>query len=637
VPLEQRLAIAHVTPFAWEARTEVGAHVARVSQELARRGHRVVVIAPSNSPDLVRDSRRALRGGRAAAESLLEQASGEPLVLGVGEVLPFSPARRRMASIPVDVARTIEEAMPILPLDVVHVHEPFAPSAASLALRQSRALNVATFHAPTERILSTQLGRPLSQLLFSRLDTRLTSYHATRDLMMRFWPADYEVLPPAAEPVARSRRADGEAVRIVMIADEERVALRTLLRALRELPREPSWRATVWSSRTLAAPATLSRALRERVTFLGAGDATAEKVLGDADVLVLGSEGIHATPAVLVQALASGIVPVASRLPVYEELLSDGGRGLAFEPGDAITLAAHLSRLIEDRALLGELASGAGRLRDALSYSRLVDELESVYGRLLARRHDGRANERVRRRIAERQLIDVDLHMHTDHSYDCATPVEVLLAEARQRGLGAIAVTDHNEVSGALEARAKASGIKVIVGEEVKTAAQGEVIGLFIEERIPRGMTLEATIAEIHRQGGIVYVPHPFDRMHSVPDYAHLLAVLDEIDAIEVFNPRVAISEFNEEAVRFAAKYRIPAGAGSDAHVPQGLGSVRIRMRDFSGPEEFLESLRDADIVRNPASLLYVQALKFLQTKALPESARRAARDRRVRRVARKS
>ena len=174
--------------------------------------------------------------------------------------------------------------------------------------------------------------------------------------------------------------------------------------------------------------------------------------------------------------------------------------------------------------------------------------------------------------------------MHTDHSYDCATPVEVLLAEARARGLGAIAVTDHNEISGALEARAKADGIKVIVGEEVKTADQGEVIGLFIEEKIPRGMTLQETIAEIKRQGGLVYVPHPFDRMHSVPDYEHLLAVLDDVDAIEVFNPRVAITEFNEEAVRFAAKYRIPAGAGSDAHVPQGLGSVRIRMRDFDGP-----------------------------------------------------
>ena len=165
----------------------------------------------------------------------------------------------------------------------------------------------------------------------------------------------------------------------------------------------------------------------------------------------------------------------------------------------------------------------------------------------------------MRRRLRQRQLIDVDLHMHTDHSYDCATPVEVLLAEARTRGLGAIAVTDHNEISGALEAQAKASGIKVIVGEEVKTAEQGEVIGLFIAEKIPRGMTLQETIAEIRRQGGIVYVPHPFDRMHSVPDYEHLLAVIDEIDAIEVFNPRVAISEFNEEAVRFAAKYRIPA------------------------------------------------------------------------------
>jgi len=223
--------------------------------------------------------------------------------------------------------------------------------------------------------------------------------------------------------------------------------------------------------------------------------------------------------------------------------------------------------------------------------------------------------------------------MHTDHSYDCATPVEVLLAEAAARGLGAIAVTDHNEISGAKEAREKAVGVKVIVAEEVKTANQGEVIGLFIEEKIPRGLTLEETIAEIKRQGGLVYVPHPFDRLHSVPDYEHLLTVLDQVDAIEVFNPRIAISEFNEEAVRFAAKYRIPAGAGSDAHVPQGLGSVRIRMRDFNGPEEFLESLRDADIVRNPASLFYVQALKFLQTKAMPAPARKASRDRRVRRV----
>jgi predicted metal-dependent phosphoesterase TrpH len=193
--------------------------------------------------------------------------------------------------------------------------------------------------------------------------------------------------------------------------------------------------------------------------------------------------------------------------------------------------------------------------------------------------------------------------------------VPTLLETAARVGLGAIAVTDHNEISGALEARDLANGIKVIVAEEVKTADQGEVIGLFIEEKIPRGMTLQETIAEIRRQGGLVYVPHPFDRMHAVPDYEHLLDVVEDIDAMEVFNPRVAFSAFNEEAARFAAKYRIVAGAGSDSHVAQGLGTVKIRMRDFDGPEEFLESLRDADIVRKRQSLLYVQALKFIQTR----------------------
>jgi len=262
---------------------------------------------------------------------------------------------------------------------------------------------------------------------------------------------------------------------------------------------------------------------------------------------------------------------------------------------------------------------------------------EQIYERLAARRHSLEGDPELAAKLSGRPLIDVDLHMHTDHSHDCATPVEVLLATAHAQGLGAIAVTDHNEISGALEARAQAeqAGVKVIVGEEVKTAEQGEVIGLFIEEKIPRGLTLQETVAEIKRQGGLVYVPHPFDRMHAVPDYEHLLAILDDVDAIEVFNPRVAIGAFNDEAVRFATKYRLPAGAGSDSHVAQGLGSARIRMHDFDGPQEFMQSLRDAEIVMGRSSLLYVQALKFLQTRATPPAAQRAARERRVRRVRR--
>ncbi|MGB0098300.1 MAG: glycosyltransferase family 4 protein, partial [Solirubrobacteraceae bacterium] len=230
------LAIAQVTPFAWEAQNDVNAYVAGVSEELAGRGHRILIVAPSESSALVRDSRRAIRSEH---ELLLERTDRSPLVLGVGEVLPFSPTRRRAASLPVDVARTIEDALTALTLDIVHVHEPFAPSASSVALRQSRALNVGSFHMPTERILSTQLTRPLSRLLFGRLDARIASYGATRDLMQRFFPAEYEVIRPATnlEPVKR----DGGEIELLLIAEEERAALRAFLRALRVLPPELEW------------------------------------------------------------------------------------------------------------------------------------------------------------------------------------------------------------------------------------------------------------------------------------------------------------------------------------------------------------------------------------------------------------
>jgi hypothetical protein len=400
---------------------------------------------------------------------------------------------------------------------------------------------------------------------------------------------------------------------VVFVDREERAALRLFLRALRALPEDLDWRATV-VTRGGAPMSALRSRLRQRVELVATGT---DQALASADVVVLASAGQAPAPGLLVRAIGSGALCVASRLEAYDEVLGDCG--LLFEPGDLPVLTAQLERALRDADLRERLRAAAAPLRERLSWSRAADETEALYGELVARRHDPDPRPEVRRRVRERKVIDVDLHMHTDHSHDCATPVDVLLAAARDQGLGAIAVTDHNEISGALEAAARAEryGVKVIVGEEVKTGGQGEVIGLFLQEKIPRGLTLDETIAEIRRQGGLVYVPHPFDRLHTVPDYEHLMGIVDEIDAMEVFNPRVALPAFNEEAARFAAKYRIVAGAGSDSHVAQGLGSVRIRMRDFDGPEEFLESLRDADIVGQPSSLYYVQvqALKFLQTK----------------------
>lgn len=494
-----RFSIAHVSPYPWEAlENPVNVYVRELAGALSRRGHRVLILAPSRSAERVRESRRELRAARSrnpsGAGSLLEGVDGgEPRVIAIGEVLDVpSSTGRRARALPVDVARMLEELLGVTPLDFVHVHEPFAPSASSTALRYSRGLNVGSFHAPTERLLSTTVARRFVESFFGRLDARIASSRETAQLMGRHFPGEYRVIDaPTARPESE-----------------------------------------------------------------------------------LESDG-----------------------PV----LGDGG---AFPRDD---------------------------------WARTIREVESIYLTLAARRHSPPADGELGRRLLRRRLIDVDLHMHTDHSHDCETPVEVLLAAAKDAGLGAIAVTDHNEISGALEARDKAAaaGLKVIVGEEVKTAEQGEVIGLFIEEKIPRGLSMAETVAEIRRQDGLVYVPHPFDRMHAVPDYEHLPAILDEIDAIEVFNPRVAIGAFNEEAVRFAAKYRIVAGAGSDSHVAQGLGSVRIRMRDFDGPREFLQSLSDAEIMTKPSSLIYVQALKFLQTKATPAAARRASRERRVRRATR--
>ena len=119
------------------------------------------------------------------------------------------------------------------------------------------------------------------------------------------------------------------------------------------------------------------------------------------------------------------------------------------------------------------------------------------------------------------------------------------------------------------------------------------------------------SVAAIREQGGLVYLPHPFDRMHTVPDAATLHRHLADIDVFEVYNARLPRDSFNDEALRFARKYDLTMGAGSDAHVLQGVGTGAMRMRAFDGPDEFLASLRTAHVLRRPRSLLYLQSLKW--------------------------
>lgn len=192
-------------------------------------------------------------------------------------------------------------------------------------------------------------------------------------------------------------------------------------------------------------------------------------------------------------------------------------------------------------------------------------------------------------------MIIVDLHMHTSFSRDCRVPPETVAATCQKRGLGAIAVTDHNTIAGALAVQ-KIASFPVIIGEEIKTS-RGEIIGLFLKEEIPRGLEPRETIARIRDQGGIVGVPHPMDRLRrSVLRFGSLMEIIDEVDYLEVLNSRVIIPQDNKNAWALAQARKIPMSAGSDAHTVYEYGRAYVEMPEFKGREDFLAALRQGKI-----------------------------------------
>ena len=141
----------------------------------------------------------------------------------------------------------------------------------------------------------------------------------------------------------------------------------------------------------------------------------------------------------------------------------------------------------------------------------------------------------------------------------------------------------------------------MIVGEELRTHA-GEIIGLFLTERVPVGTPPVAAAEHIRAQGGIVYIPHPFDpmRRNLAEPALRDLAELGLVDAVEVLNAKTSLRSLNAQAATFAAEFALAGGAGSDAHVPDALGSAYVEMPDFDGPADFLAKLREGAGGRPP-------------------------------------
>lgn len=212
-------------------------------------------------------------------------------------------------------------------------------------------------------------------------------------------------------------------------------------------------------------------------------------------------------------------------------------------------------------------------------------------------------------------MIKVDLHTHTCHSRDCNTPLKLVASSCRRAGIDCIAVTDHNTIAGALELQA-AGKVRVIVGEEIGTAS-GELIGLFLSEPVPAGLSPLDTIDRVRKQGGLVCIPHPFSRWpfpawqsvgtgngtgfvpsKTVRRRNALLTheVLAQVDMVEVMNARTPFADNWVACQRLASMCGLIPTAGSDAHTAREIGRARVEMPDFSDAESFLAAMRDAQL-----------------------------------------
>ena len=564
------LRVCLVSPFAWSRPHDVNEHVAGLAGGLRALGHDVTVLAPSTRAADLAAGRRALLDGADAD------------FIALGPAIPVS--RRSRIGVPVGVRANLALALARGRFDVVHGFEPALPSLSYLALRESHALGVATFLS-AER-LAYPPGKPQRERLLSRIDALLATSPEVAEAASERLPGEYRIV---SEGVDTELFRPGPKRDLIVLEwrPAERPLVRAVVRALRELP---NWELILLRTKPLIGRPTVPRDLAGRIHVrTGRDGGSRAALLAEAAIFVPALDGL---PRLRLEAAATGTA-IAAPPHVREQ------------PQLAAAAAA---RFAEDDELRERDRRANRRRAERESFARVAAEHDELYRRLARRRARPRRDDP----LADRDWIVCDLHMHTSWSHDCAIEVPELLEHAEAEGLSAIAVTDHNVFGGAQAAAAAETPLTVIPGEEIKTDGQGEVIGLFLAHEIPSGMSFGDTIAAIREQNGVVYLPHPFDRMHSIPDAATLRRHLDDIDVFEVYNARLLFEAYNDEALRFARKYDLTMGAGSDAHVLQGVGTGALRMRAFEGPEEFLISLHTAQVLRRPKSLVYLQGLKWV-------------------------
>lgn len=204
------------------------------------------------------------------------------------------------------------------------------------------------------------------------------------------------------------------------------------------------------------------------------------------------------------------------------------------------------------------------------------------------------------------RLVRADLHCHSYFSKDSSQSLESIISACQRRGISILALTDHNEVAGAFRLREMAPDwLTVIVGEEI-TTLEGDLIGLYLTNKIPGNLSMTDTIERIHAMGGLVVVPHPFDRLRRQAMGAEQLArVKNRVDFVEVFNARNVFEADNRSAQLFAQRFRLAGVAASDAHWPGELGNATCLIESPDGSAADLAAkLRQARLETSPSGAL---------------------------------
>ncbi|MCW2950531.1 MAG: glycosyltransferase [Thermoleophilia bacterium] len=611
------------TPYAWTTPHPVNEHIADLADGLAAlleagvAAPQPIVIAPSADSVARRSTRLALRrlirGTPAddvfAMQELSAPAAGERRPLDALHDWPLLSMPLRTGPVSVSSRAAIRVLMEQGGFDVMHVHDPLASDLVRFLVRTWSGLSIATLHdEPADS--APRMMPPHRERIVDGIDRWLVPTPEARAAVGDVVGAGDIVAHVVPTGVALTRPAGERTGSVIVVGrgGEDDAIVRDLVRELAPLlDARPELSVTLLSRWSQHHRPAVPRAVRGRVRSIDA------RTREQADSVLAGACAYLALPGTRTRSRQEA---AAARVAIVDVPAPEGG-----EAGDAEAMR---------RRILAALAA-PGAAPQQLTPSDVATAHMAEYDAV---------REKVQVHIphpaaSERSCV-IDLHMHTSHSWDCATDPEALLHVAREVGLTAVAVTDHNEISGGLAAAEHADeyGIQVIVGEEVMTA-QGEVIGLFLTERIEPGLSWHETIARIQAQDGLVYVPHPFDRLHTIPDVHLLRETLDDIDAFETYNARLPFDQYNRDAERFARKYNLVEGAGSDAHVTQGLGTAAVHMPAWDDKESFLLALGQGEILKRPKSLLYLQGLKWVndltgRSKVLPDEAvgeRYASRD----------